>query len=86
MSILSNSCKRGSRNKGTYISVVLNKERVIRKRLTSLISRDADSSKLSRKCTQVRYPVDCINLKSVIGMCQKVHYCHCGVGEASLTG
>lgn len=86
MSILSNYCKRGRRDKGTYISVVLNKERVIRRRLTSLISRDADSSKLSGKCTQVRYPIDRINLKSVIGMCQKVHYCHRGVGEASLTG
>lgn len=86
MSIQSNSCKAGNGDKGTYVSVVLNKETVIRRRLTSLISRDADSSKLSGKCTQVGYPIDCINLKSVISMCQKVHYCHRGVGEASLTG
>lgn len=33
---------------------------------------------------QVRHPVDCIDLEGVVGVCQKVHHCHRGVGEPAL--
>lgn len=54
--------------------------------LTSLISCDADCSKLSWCGAQLRHPVNCINLKGVVRVCQEVCHCHCGVGESKLSG
>lgn len=52
--------------------------------LTSLISRDADCSKLSRWWAQLWHPINGIDLKGVVSVGQKVCHCHRGVGESEL--
>lgn len=52
--------------------------------LTSLISRDADCSKLSRWGAQLWHPVNGIDLEGVVSVCQEVCHCHSGVGESEL--
>lgn len=53
--------------------------------LTSLISCDADRSKLSQWGAQLWHPINGINLKGVVSMCQEVCHCHRGVGESKLS-
>ena len=57
----------------------------IRLVLTCLISGDADCSKLSWWWAQLGHPVNGINLKGVVSVCQEVCHCHRGVGESKLS-
>lgn len=53
--------------------------------LTSLVSCDADCSKLSWWWAQLWHPINGINLKGVVSVCQEVCHCHRGVGESILS-
>ena len=53
--------------------------------LTSLVSCDADCRKLSWWRAQLWHPVNGIDLKGVVSVCQEVCYCHRGVGESKLS-
>lgn len=53
--------------------------------LTSLVSCDANCRKLSRRWAQLWHPVNGINLKSIVSVCQEVCHCRRGVGESELS-
>ena len=53
--------------------------------LTSLVSRDADCSKLPWWWAQLWHPINGIDLKGVVSVCQEVGHCHRGVGESKLS-
>lgn len=53
--------------------------------LTSLVSCDADGSKLSWWWAQLWHPINGIDLKGVVSVCQEVCHCHCRVGESKLS-
>lgn len=52
--------------------------------LTGLISCDADCSKLSWRWAQPWHPVDGIDFKGIVSVCQEVCHRHRGVGESKL--
>lgn len=53
--------------------------------LTGLISCDADCSKLSWWWAQLWHPVNGIDFKGVVSVCQEICHCHRGVGESKLS-